>query len=170
MEWLVTAAAGLSSDKGQKLNMTMGLTDKQMSNIEEVRKFIGALGNLSFMRSILSSPIYCLGTDLAWSNGENLILSARLLSMKKEMTNMGKRLRKVAKYVDSMEKRISTLQKELDAILSPAKTSSDDKTTSQRYDLVDLQAQESLRRPSKKKPKKTPLPVIVDFDDSDSTE
>ena len=72
--------------------------------------------------------------------------------------------------MDSMEKRIPTLQKELDTIVSPAKTSSDDKTTSQKYDLVDLQAQESLRRPSKKKPKKTPLPVIVDFDDSDSTE
>ena len=86
--------------------------------------------------------------------------------MKKEMTKMDKRLRKVANYVDSLEKRISTLQKELDAILSPAKTSSDDKTTSQKYDLVDLvdlQAQKSLRRPSKKKHKKTPIPVIVDF-------
>ena len=45
---------------------------------------------------------------------------------------------KVANYVDSMEKRLSTstLQKDLDTILNPAKTSTDE-TTSQKYELAE---------------------------------
>ena len=43
---------------------------------------------------------------------------------------------KVANYVDSMEKRLSTLQEDLDAILNPAKTSTDE-TTSQKYELAE---------------------------------
>ena len=44
LDWLVTAAAGISV-KEEKLNMTMGLTDKQKSKIEELRKYEGALSN-----------------------------------------------------------------------------------------------------------------------------
>jgi len=45
--------------------------------------------------------------------------------------------KKVTNYVDSMEKKLSILQKDLDAISNPAKTRSDDETTSQKYDLAE---------------------------------
>ena len=114
LEWQVTATAGLR-EKEEKLEMTMGFADRQKSKIEELEKLKGSKEEIFTQREIL-------------------------LSMKKEMTIMGKQLktvsthiRQTANYVDSMEKR-------LEAILNLAKTSSDDETTPQEHDLAETRS------------------------------
>ena len=53
---------------------------------------------------------------------------------------------KAANDVDSMEKRLFTLQNELEAILNPIKTSSDDETTSQENDLAEARTQTEVAK------------------------